>query len=104
MPKTPVVITAIWLRRSDKDHAEVLVEIDGKWKTVICENLDGPFSHIAEGNGVDTWKPDRLDPRDPDYSRQGIFQTHNCYRCLDGALPCIVGTPNKCEFPRARND
>ena len=45
-----------------------------------------------------------VDPRDPDYSRKGIFIHHNCYRCNDGTLPCVRGNPNSCEFPHARND
>jgi hypothetical protein len=40
-------ITAIWLRRIG-DKAQVLAEIDGKWRQVIEESLDGSFSHIAE--------------------------------------------------------
>lgn len=45
------------------------------------------------------------DPRDPDYSRQGVFQTHNCYRCKDGERPCVRGgNPRRCEFLHARND
>ncbi len=34
-----------------------------------------------------------LDPRDPDYSREGrqgrgsFFCYHNCWKCKDGALP-----------------
>lgn len=45
-----------------------------------------------------------LDPRDPDPSRPGIFRDHNCWKCRDGAKPCIVGNPHRCEFPHARND
>ena len=45
------------------------------------------------------------DPRDPDYSREGIFQNHNCYRCEHGKMPCVRGgNPAKCEHPHARND
>lgn len=44
------------------------------------------------------------DPRDPDYSRIGIFVNHNCSRCRDGELPCKSGNPNRCEYPHARND
>ena len=47
---------------------------------------------------------DAPDPRDPDYSREGIFIYHNCFRCKDGTERCIVGNPRKCEFPWARND
>jgi hypothetical protein len=46
-----------------------------------------------------------IDPRDPDYSRQGVFQTHNCYRCKDGERACVRGgNPRQCEFLHARND
>ena len=45
-----------------------------------------------------------VDPRDPDYSREGIFQTHNCWKCKDGAKSCVQGAPNRCEYPHARND
>lgn len=44
------------------------------------------------------------DPRDPDYSRVGIFVNHNCSRCRSGELPCKSGNPNRCEYPHARND
>lgn len=45
-----------------------------------------------------------LDPRDPDYSREGIFQNHNCWTCKHGALPCRQGSPSQCSNPHARND
>ena len=44
------------------------------------------------------------DPRDPDYTREGIFIYHNCYRCSSGARPCVNGHPSRCDIPRARND
>lgn len=46
----------------------------------------------------------KLDPRDPDHSREGIFVYHDCSRCLDGKRPCVKGNPRQCEYPRARND
>jgi heat shock protein HspQ len=46
----------------------------------------------------------KLDPRDPDPSRPGIFRDHNCWRCRDGKLPCAQGHPNRCGNPIARND
>lgn len=46
----------------------------------------------------------RLDPRDPDHSRSGIFIDHNCYRCKDGKKPCVRSALNQCDYPRARND
>ena len=44
------------------------------------------------------------DPRDPDYSRDGIFVYHNCWKCKSGEKPCVVGNPRQCEYPHARND
>lgn len=44
------------------------------------------------------------DPRDPDYSRPGIFAEHNCWKCKNGTKPCVGGNPHACEYPRARND
>ena len=44
------------------------------------------------------------DPRDPDYSREGIFILHNCWRCQNGAARCVNGNPRQCEYPHARND
>jgi hypothetical protein len=44
------------------------------------------------------------DPREDDPTREGIFRSHNCSRCQDGAKPCVRGATNRCEYPRARND
>lgn len=44
------------------------------------------------------------DPRDPDYTRSGMFILHNCFRCKDGREACVVGNPRQCEYPHARND
>lgn len=52
-------------------------------------------------------KPITLNPEDfmgPDYSREGIFVYHNCYKCRDGKKPCVNGAPNRCDYPHARND
>jgi len=46
-----ISVEGIWLRRIG-DWVEVLVEIDRKWKTIIREHFDGPFSHICEPSGV----------------------------------------------------
>jgi uncharacterized Fe-S cluster protein YjdI len=59
--------------------------------------------------GYDGWKlmsdrDDYVDPRDPDYSREGIFIYHNCWKCDSGSRPCVRGNPRQCEFPHARND
>jgi hypothetical protein len=44
------------------------------------------------------------DPRDPDYTKDGIFRFHNCWRCRDGKLKCAQGNPRQCSMPHARND
>lgn len=44
------------------------------------------------------------DPRDPDYTREGLFQYHNCYRCEHGKKPCVQGSPRQCDNLHARND
>jgi hypothetical protein len=47
----PIPITGVWLRRIG-DEAQVLVEIDGKWRMCVTEPLDGNFSHIVEPSGI----------------------------------------------------
>ncbi len=45
-----------------------------------------------------------LDPREPDYSRSGVFIDHNCWRCDSGKKPCIKSNPRDCDTLHARND
>lgn len=47
-----------------------------------------------------------LDPRDPrpDPVNHPMFRGHNCWKCREGARPCVVGNPSQCEYPYARND
>jgi hypothetical protein len=46
----------------------------------------------------------KVDPRDPDHSKEGVFVLHNCWRCRDGKLKCAQGNPHQCSMPHARND
>lgn len=46
----------------------------------------------------------KLDPRDPDPSKEGVFRDHNCWKCREGKKPCVRGEPRRCEFLHARND
>ena len=49
----------------------------------------------------------KVDPRDPDYSRPGIFAHHNCWKCKNGSQPNLCPTPDRpgnCGYPHARND
>ena len=39
--------SAVWLRR-EGEKVKVLLEIEGEFKEIISEHLDGQFSHIAE--------------------------------------------------------
>ena len=38
--------------------------------------------------------------------KEGIFRDHSCWKCNDGAKPCIRkdGHSHLCEYPHARND
>jgi hypothetical protein len=40
----------------------------------------------------------------PDPTKEGVFRDHNCWKCKDGAAPCVAGNPRQCEFLHARND
>ena len=44
---TKIPITGVWLRRFG-DEVQVLVEINGEWRKVITENVEGSFSRFAE--------------------------------------------------------
>lgn len=37
-------------------------------------------------------------------AKTGMFVNHSCWKCGDGARPCISGDPRQCEYPHARND
>lgn len=54
-----IAISGVWLRREGED-AVVLVEIDGEWRRVIVERVDGSFSHIAERGGIENAPKDTL--------------------------------------------
>jgi hypothetical protein len=38
--------------------------------------------------------------------KTGIFRDHSCWKCNDGAKPCVRkdGHSRLCEYPYARND
>jgi hypothetical protein len=46
----------------------------------------------------------KIDPRDPDPSRPGLFRDHNCWKCNSGEKPCVAGNPRECGNLHARND
>lgn len=81
------------IRKSLARHAELMTQFQ-------AEGMSREDASRKAYKAVTT-KPD---PRDPDYSRSGIFQDHNCYRCKNGEKPCVVGNPRQCEYPHARND
>lgn len=57
------------------------------------------FQAITQAHGAP-----EPDPRDPDYSREGVFVYHNCWKCNDGQKPCVKGKSGGCEYLHARND
>lgn len=58
----PIAVTGVWLRNGpERDHLEVLVEIDGKWRTVIEERCGDLISHTVEPLGMRHAKGDRLE-------------------------------------------
>jgi hypothetical protein len=48
--------------------------------------------------------PARIDPRDPDPSREGMWRYNNCSYCDNGRKTCKQGKHNHCSNPHARND
>lgn len=46
-----IPVEGVWLRR-DGDHVVVLIERGDKWIECIRENIDSPFSHIIEPEGI----------------------------------------------------
>lgn len=75
----------------------------------IAEDLAQAVQAIAPVIDVRDAADAKLEPRDPDYSREGrqgrgtFFCNHNCYRCKDGELPCVTKS-GICQYPHARND
>lgn len=39
-----------------------------------------------------------------DPPKSSIFRDHNCWKCKNGKEPCVAGSPNRCEYPHAKND
>ena len=66
-----IEVSGIMLRRSG-DYAIVEAEIDGKWREVIREFIDAPFSHIVEHAGIADAKESELNavPRGVEESPQ----------------------------------
>ena len=54
----------------------------------------------------DPQSPSDAADHDPfcDTTKSGIFRDHSCWKCNDGERECVRGSPNRCEFPHARND
>jgi hypothetical protein len=63
-----------------------------------------PPGNLDVDTGAATPKSAAPDPREDDPSREGIFRSHNCWRCEHGAKPCAQGGWHRCNNPRARND
>lgn len=64
-----------------------------------CDGAVGGPDEVTNGGTVD--------PRNPDYSRPGIFATHNCWKCSDGIDLSCCPTPDRpgnCGYSHARDD
>lgn len=77
--------------------------VPGPWREAYQELRHRAHKALAETEPQPEHK-ESIDLRDPDYSRKGIFQTHNCWKCDSGKKPCAHGNPHNCEYPHARND
>ncbi len=84
--------------REDALGFAVFDSVSGKRLSLYSPTMGGA---ILSRNALEE---KRLDPRDPDHSRSGIFVYHNCSRCNNGDKPCVEGGHNICSYPRARND
>ena len=73
--------------------------IEAAFATLRAASVQSPAERGEEGKYTGV-----VDPRAPDYSRPGIFATHNCWKCRDGQQPCVCGDPCRCEYPHARDD
>lgn len=45
-----------------------------------------------------------MGPRPDAECKAAIFRHHNCWRCDNGAKPCVEHDYNRCSYPQARND
>jgi len=54
-----VAVEGVWLRRVG-DEVQVLVEVDGSWRMLMSEPVDGNFSHVVEPHGIVAAPYDRL--------------------------------------------
>lgn len=56
-PKKTVAVSAVWFRRATGAHGlpivEVLAEVEGTWRRIGHEMLEGQFSHIVEALGIE---------------------------------------------------
>ena len=59
------------------------------WPSTIGWGPTAPSANLEPTNMPNPTPP--LDPREPDYSREGVFIYHNCSGCADGKKHCIKG-------------
>lgn len=53
-----ISVNGIWMRRRGLT-VQLLAEVDGEWRLIATEHMDGAFSHIVEPDGIANA------PRDP---------------------------------------
>jgi hypothetical protein len=72
-------------------------------RELLTLEIDGDQVKVVQTRS-DMTDAKKIDPRDPDPSRSGIFRDHNCSYCNNGQKPCRQGSSRGCEYPHARND
>jgi hypothetical protein len=87
------------LRDSDEGCEEAPASKYGLSHQLLCAECA-----VEDEEETEACRAASIDPRDPDYSRPGIFAYHNCSGCNDGKMPCRNRHPHQCDWPRARND
>ena len=89
-----------WQSHSDEDYLTIIGDIDGPDKSAAL----GAASAAVRAARTAIARARQHNAMEPDMTRTGIFQNHNCNRCSDGAKPCVQGGAHKCDNPHARND
>lgn len=64
----------------------------------------GRMSEISAEVEAESRPEQRLDPRDDDPTREGMWRSNRCGYCDNGRKPCKQGRHNHCSNPIARND
>lgn len=56
-----IAVEGVWLRRVG-DEMQVLAEVDGSWRLLVSEPVEGSCSHIVEPHGIRSAPFDKVAP------------------------------------------